>query len=261
MMVRDNRKTFEYYSLALSHRENKLREFLESAGGEEHDNTPAVWAFIQALYFEIADVMYSRGDDLPSIKTIVEKGLEVQSIKMHHYRKRRISLQDVRKEEQTDNYPELKRVYSSSAAFQHYYNILQILSRSIVFDVDKKILEKYIEDVTVPGVDFIFDYFINSYGVDWPVKGKRNYPKKLEELYWAARTDVSREIEDHLEKYTLTWLTKLRGHPRFGSHMINGYNYTGYWCYEAVALAKLKRIDTLNFMGLKYFPHEINRTS
>lgn len=182
-MVRDNRKTFDYYSLALSYKENKLKEFLDAVHKKEHDNTPALWTFIQALYFGIADTMYSRGDDLQSIKIIVEKGLEVQSIKMYHYRKRNISLQNAHKEEITANYPEFKRAFSNSEAFQHYHGILQILSRSIIFDVDKKLFQKYIEDVTIPGADFIFDYFIHSICMDWPVKGKLNYPKKLNELY------------------------------------------------------------------------------
>jgi hypothetical protein len=257
MLVRDNRKTFEYYTLALSHKENRLKEFLGSVNSEEHDNTPALWTFIQALYFDMADLMYSRGDGLQSIKIIVEKGLEVQSIKMHHYRKRRISLQDARKEEKTDNYPEFKKVFSNSAAFQHYYNILQILSRAIIFDVDKKVFQKYAEDVTIPGVDFIFDCFISSFGIDWPVKGKLNYPKKLEELYQASNADIGHEIESNLKIYILSWLTKLRGHPLFGAHMMNDYNYTGYWCFEAAAMAKLKRIDTSSLVGLKHFPYEI----
>jgi len=257
MMVRDNRKTFGYYSLALIHKENKLQEFLGAVYKEEHDNTPALWTFIQALYFEIADLMYSRGDDLQSIKAIVEKGLEVQSIKMYHYRKRKKSLQDARKEEKIDNYPEFKRAFSSSAAFQHYYNILQILSRSIIFDVDKNVFQKYAEDVTIPGADFIFDYFIHSFDMDWPVNGKLNYPKKMESLYQASNAGIVDEIESNLTEYTLSWLTKLRGHPLFGSHMMKDYNYTGYWCFEAAAMAKLKRIDTPSFLGLRYFPNEI----
>ena len=250
-MIRDNKQTLEYYDLAFNYKENKLNEFLESVHDKEHDNTPGLWTFIQSIYFELADIMYSRGDDLKDIKAMIEKGLEVQAVKMQHYRKRRISLQDVMKEETTDNYPEFKKVYSNSASFQYYYSILQILSRAIIFDVNKELFQKYIEDVTMPGVDFIFDWLIHSQNNNWPIRGKLNYPKKIEELYNAANATNLAETEINLKKYVASRLTKLRGHPLFGPHMMKGYNYTGYWCFEVSAIAKLKGITGFGLLEIK----------
>jgi len=253
-VVRDNTKTFDYYNLALNYRENTLKNFLQNVHDKEHATTPALWAFIQALYFEIADLMFSKGDEPEAIKLVIEKGLETQSIKMAHYRKQKKSLQNALKEETTEDYPEFKRAYAGAASFQHYYSILQILARCIFFNVDKQLFQKYCEDLTIPGADFVFDYLINTQNSNWPVKGKVSYPKKTIQLYEACKATDQNEIETILIHYTSGWRTKLRGHPLFGPHMMKDYNYTGYWCYEAAAVAKLKNSITSNLIELKYFP-------
>jgi hypothetical protein len=252
--VRDSKKNHEYYSKAIDDRKNKIHDFLLATKNIDHPNIGGVWTFIQNYYFELADLMYSRGDKFESIKPIIEEGLKSQKEKMHHYRKDRISLQNALKPEKTNNYPEFIKAYSQPATFQHFFSILGYISRAILFDIEYSTIIKFAEDAIKPGTDFLIDSILNRINSNWAITGKANYSKRIGELYTAISSNDLNEVNNNLKLYSIGWLKKLKGHPRYAPYMFNDLNYVGYWCFEAAAICKLKKIDLLSFEGVKYFP-------
>lgn len=252
--IRDIAKGYDYYSTAITDRTKKIEEFCKAAENPEHSDLGGLWTFIQSYYTELADLMYSRGDDAACIKPVVEDILKAQGKKMFYYRRDRVSLQDVMKKEKTDDYPEFIKAYASPAIFQQYHNILSILSRAILFGVDYRMIHDYAVDAIKPGADLLLDFIVNSIEPGWQIKGKSNYGKKIDELYKAALENDAAICRNYIESYSSEWLKRLRGHPLYGPHMFNDLNYTGYWNFEAAALCKLRNIDLMDFQKARYFP-------
>jgi hypothetical protein len=255
--VRDRTKDAAYYTDAIRHRLENSAEVKENIRAVTHNNTTGLYEWLQSDLVGVADLLYSRGDEVEAIVPFIEEALGLQAPKMALYRSRRILPQNATKEATTDDYPEFQQ--TSASLVEHYYSILSLLSRAVLLNIDAALFERYAWDVTRPGVDYVLDRLIHHQLPDWPVKGKLHYARKFEDLHCALEAGSEEERIVHLTSYTTNWMKKMRGNPLFGPHMLKAFNYTGYWCFPAAAVALITRTPNDGLKDLKHYPAAYKR--
>lgn len=255
--VRDRTKDEAYYTEAIQKRLRDIAGVKENIRTSTHDNTPALCVWLQSDLVGVADLLYSRGDEVEAIVPFIEEALELQALKMQHYRSRRILPQNALKEATTDDYPEFER--TSASLVEHYYSVLSLLSRAVLLNVDTTLFRRFAWDVTRPGVDHVLDRLIQYKLPDWPVKGKLHYARKFEDLHFALEAGSEQERIRYLLSYATNWLKKMRGNPLFGPHMLRDFNYTGYWCFPAAAIALITNTPDEVLKDRKHYPAEYKR--
>lgn len=248
--VRDTTKTYDVYTAHLEDKLGWAKKFEEAnvlPGRGELDYS------IQYKYHEVADIMYSRGDAMKDIVPVFTRVLELQKPMMAWHRKSNTSpIESFSKPPKDKEYVMFSKAYKG--LFESYYDVLLLVSKSILLNVDGELFRQFLKDTIKPGTDLLIDKLVNYKLPDWPVSGPVNYANKLEPLYAAVtETDADKRAE-LITAYIKSFMTKMKGHPLFGKHMLEDYNYMGYWCYAAPAVALVTNTPTDSFKNMRYYP-------
>lgn len=247
--VRDPTKTHEVYSLLL---QEKLHDATDK---EKYNAMPGrgdLYFAIQSNYHEIADIMYSRGDDVAEVAAMVKKVLELQLPLAAYERSQGASPYANSPKTPGSTYMMFEKGWSDT--FENFYDVLLIVSKSVLLNIDTYLLRQYLSVTIAPGFDVLLDSIINYRLKDWPVAKKGSYPKKFDDLYMALKAETAEERAACIGNYVKSFLTKMKGHPQFGKHMLRDENYTGYWCYVAPAVALVTHTETDSVKNMKYYP-------
>lgn len=211
--LRDIHKDEEYFDRYIRAEEKFLKKYNES-----HN--------IYSENFCIATAMYSRGDDIESIKQVFVKSLNEW--------KNNFDISDY-----TTNTEKLAVMILCDM------NTSWVLEQLNVSEREKE--DTYYDDWLL--------HFLASKGAEKDFSKMAQSLKKYDMLKLFIETKES----DYFKTYLKQWYSKSRSEAWWGDHKYPDERlvYSGYWNYEGAAVLKILGVDKEEFKGYKYFPYDL----
>lgn len=226
--MRDTRKPASYFQEYLEDVQAELEEYLEDI--ESNENTERQRKRLVDTLFGICsshlDARYSSGTGEEDLKSAMDVLLSLHK-----------------------NYD-----YSLEG---RYVQALNVLSAAISLNYGTEELSGFIQSVERHGLnDRLMSHLMNGLDTDYPiVQGFLfdNPYKHLEPLLDSPE-DAKPEM---LVVYLGRWYEGHRDTSWHGSHRSKELIYSGYWAYEAAALAKIHGIDDEGLKDVEYYPYDL----
>ncbi len=137
-----------------------------------------------------------------------------------------------------------------------YVQMVNMLSLGILFEIENKDFDELIGLVERDNInDYLLDFLIGYRRSDWQLTQKFlwNKPYKgISEIVELARDDKEKALE-RLKKYLKEWYRGLETKTHESKHNI----HTGYWCWEAGAIAKILDLDDSGLKDQPYYPYDM----
>jgi hypothetical protein len=227
-MTRDKRKDEAYFSTFIQNMQTKNNENIKNYLEKDNPRKIAYFVVATGLYAEFS-LKYSLGENVKNLKILYDKILEY---------------------------------YSASIEEDDIYNItFNVISLGILFETDPEKLRQLYELIQkYKQNDLIFSSLLH------PILQTKEkiYPKlrfkrsksslMLEKIFSSGKNDVELLLKEYLEKF---WYTKENIGDAFNSHKKEGYNYVGYWAWEAAAIVKVLKLDDSIFKDNEYYPYDL----
>ncbi|MFD0863743.1 PoNe immunity protein domain-containing protein [Sungkyunkwania multivorans] len=137
-----------------------------------------------------------------------------------------------------------------------YIQMVNMLSIGILLDIDRKQFEKLqalIDEARLE--DYLIDLLIKSYNKRRMLSTNflwRNPYASIEGIVEMSKSDKEealRKLKDYLKK----WYKAIE----IKTHESKWNIHTGYWCWEAGALAKILELDDSQLKGEHYYPYDL----
>jgi hypothetical protein len=257
MKVRDKHKDEIYFdnfinkrSEILSQSELKLKNKLIKP-----DRVYSVMNNNFKKYLSLIKAKYSRGDDMftNDIYNDFRKSFEAL-YKGWEKNRRHISI--------TENDETL---FLNQYGEESYRHILELISTAVLIDAsyeDFELLQEFIDRDNVNDLLYEFllkskiekrkDIVTESYSHFFGINQKYGRLKSI-----IKQTDNSlaeKELKFYLDN---EWYKNLKDTPLYNEHLNKHNIYSGYWCFVAAAIVKIKVLDDRTFRDNQYYPRDM----
>ncbi len=151
---------------------------------------------------------------------------------------------------------------NDSKTHSGYANILRLISMGIMFEINEdefkiliELVERYLKKTK--DEDFLIDFLINFYKPDWIQSNTFliNIPYKningIIELSKKSKIEASVKLNTYISK---CWY---RGIIEVETHKSKWNIHTGYWSWEAGAIAKILNLDDSSLKDQQYYPYDM----
>ncbi|MEY8356764.1 PoNe immunity protein domain-containing protein [Lachnospiraceae bacterium 54-53] len=226
-MSRDSLKSKEYFDNYISYEDHRITKFtdvLNKLPAEESEKIRQCKQYLSTFYKNKLSAMYSAGYDKSSIKSIAEQYL----------------------------------TYSEQSGIGAYSDMVDALSLAIVFDFSPDMLKHTLEN---PMFDDALVLFLKGMIKNKPVYSgevKLIYPEQYELfLEILSDSDLSAAEEKVVRFIEHQWYPLNKDMAWFDSHKNPNDVYSGYWCWLAAAIIKIKKMDKGKFVSCKYIPLDL----
>lgn len=139
-----------------------------------------------------------------------------------------------------------------------YYDVLSCLSIGIMLDIDDMLFNELVARIQQSQRnDWLYNFLIN-YRVS--TVSYQNTPLLYAKPYQAIKDVVESSgnkvtgLKDYLEK---KWYQGNKSAGWYDSHTSKFDTYTGYWCFEAGAVAKILALDDVSLKDVPYYPYDL----
>ncbi len=216
---------FEEYILQQKQRMDKFSTKLSNGEVKEERKLP-VMKKITDLKYSIFEAQYSKGDDLEILKSYF--------IEIIH--------------------DQLKFWDPVSG----YLDMLEIMSIAILFEIDGeewRALNSLIYNSEID--DWLLGYILNAREendryLGWEVRMKNPYQFLKKVIVESEKKEE--DLKVYLEKY---WYDGHKEMPWYEIHKAKEKLYSGYWSFEAGAIAKILNIDDSSLKETPYYPYDL----
>ena len=224
--MRDKIKDVHYFSLFIEKEKYTIQRLTDAIYSTEVNaaRIPYLWDAILISHLDIIHAEYSRGANGAKIKELL------------------INL-----------IPIFENHFKYLAGYEDYDIMIWIVSLGILCDLELVDFMKITSVVRKYDVqDRLIDFLIQSKQPEWNLSGQNIIQKYPYEKALA--------IKDHHDIKTYLTSFWYKGHSDaswYNSHKNTQLNiYSGYWAWEASAIAKIKNIDDTAINDLKYYPYD-----
>jgi len=148
--------------------------------------------------------------------------------------------------------------------FQNYSQSLKVISLAILLEIPDKqfmdlvlIIEKTNNNNILKrwGPGALIAFLINSKKKEFVVPEKVFIPELYQSLFDLRKLEKT-EAEKALEKYLGSWYKKNKNAAWYENHK-KSWCYSGYWSWEAGAVAKILELDAKYFKNNPYLPFDL----
>lgn len=141
-----------------------------------------------------------------------------------------------------------------------YLEDLDILSVSILLDIDGEKMTPFIENIEqVNYEDYLLDFLIRYYRPDWPQHEKIRFKHPYAHVRKIIEAPNKEKAQEALGKYIISkWYPGSKDAPWHNSHQSkNPAFHSGYWSFEAGAIAKILGLDDSSLKNQQYYPYDM----
>lgn len=141
-----------------------------------------------------------------------------------------------------------------------YLDDLDILSIAILLDIDGEVLAPFMENIEkVNYEDYLLDFLIRYYRSDWPQHEKIRFRHPFAHVKKIIEAPDKDQAQLALGKYIVSkWYPGSKDAPWHNSHQSkNPAFHSGYWSFEAGAIAKILGLDDSNLKNQQYYPYDM----
>jgi len=140
-----------------------------------------------------------------------------------------------------------------------YIDLLEVLSLAILTNLSSEYVQRVSEVISRDEVsDKLLNYLLLSTDPIWNGNSKSFIQTKpYSQLNEAIeQTDEIKGIQE-IGKYLKSWYVSNKHTAWYGTHLLKEDNsYTGYWCWEAAAIVKVKGWDDAKLKDYEYYPYD-----
>lgn len=135
-----------------------------------------------------------------------------------------------------------------------YSTILEMLSLSILLNMDKSYFEKISEVLEGSKIEDPLFSLMLSYKIEYNYKSakKSKFYKKLYSILQKEEASI-----DDIKNYLRYYYNSNQNSGWYDSHKFDDRGYVGYWSMEIGAIAKLLNIDDEVLQDAKYYPYDL----
>ncbi|WP_418636413.1 PoNe immunity protein domain-containing protein [Winogradskyella sp.] len=258
--MRDNFKNIEYFNLLIEKIENSIDRQLKKIDNclIKKDRIAPVKMQISLSYIRIFRAMYSRGDDMDSteVANLYEKMIKFWCESRVNSRLQMITFTKKRNIIDLDQY-----------TFSGYLDLLDLLSIGFLIEASTSHFNMIANIITKDKVkDYLVNFLLKSKldgitSISEESYSDQNYMHvnqrlgSLKDIIFNNNIEVAqRDLELFLEK---KWYNSLKGTGYYDQHNNPNNTYSGYWCFVAAAIAKIKGLDDSSFRDNKYYPKDL----
>lgn len=224
--MRDKLKDKEYFDRVISESEELLNNVNGKikAGEIADERMNLIKSVIHSTGIEEVKAKYSRGDELQGIRT-----------------------------DFLDVMDSWDRVYEEDS----YDKIVQVVPLMVLLQAPESLFKRVRDMIKASRLkDWLLDYFLlNSRKADSLSDVELWIPKAYGELKSMVELDTVDAAG--IKKYLSRWYNRSQGCGWYDSHKSKNYVYTGYWAFEAGAIAKIHDIDDETLKDQKYYPYDL----
>jgi len=156
-----------------------------------------------------------------------------------------------------------KFIKSWDEHFDVYADILNVVSLAILFEIPDKQFQEIEQFVNKtdnnPNLkhwksDALIGFMLNSRNSEREVPSKV-YANQYRFLNKITKMPPDKAIEG-LKEYLEEWYDNNKKAPWYNTHL-REWGYSGYWSWEAAAIAKIMNLDDVNLKDTPYYPYDI----
>jgi len=141
-----------------------------------------------------------------------------------------------------------------------YYHFLTYASLAVCFDIEKErctdlvaLYDLMYEDTP----DFFFETMLAFIGFEGRgITTDIMRPQIFDRLYRVYDSEPALQ-PGYLQEFVKKWYQSMKHEAFYQSHRSKYQGYSGYWCVEAAATAKMLNIDDSALQKNKYYPYEM----
>lgn len=219
----------------------------------KNDRISSVKRDMSKNYLKIIFAKYSREDDTNELKSDLQNAIVLFSESWH---KNHISIIQSQK-----NNEDFLNQYSQSA-FMH---LLDLLSLSILLNISTKDFNLIINFIDKDKVsDFLFEFLISKKIEDREKIKEESYKEffginqKFGTLKEIIQIENKKEAENKIKFFLENeWLKSFKDDFIYGDPKSKHNTYSGYWCFIAPTIVKIKDLDDSSFRDNKYYPSDL----
>ena len=207
---------FDEYIFSQEERIEKFTKVLEKLNTDDEDKIKQCKSYLSGFYFDLINAKYSLGLQRDEIITDVNE------------------------------------LFNYVCEVSSYNDMINYLSLAIVFDIDKKRLKSILQCKT-------YDDILISELKGYILGEKKEYDNlllKYSDHYKLFCDFIDEKIEksEFIEFMDNQWYDTCKDCSFYDSHKNDKKTYTGYWCWLAAAIIKMKSIKDIS--GI-YIPTEV----
>ena len=222
-MMRDSRKTRQYFDEYLETNEKRISKFelqFQTLPLENEVGRLACMTFIAELYRNRILALYSSGAPISSIKEL---------------------------------YPLYVKYFTGSIdKTVGYYDVLECISLAVLFDAHSYLPK--LKDVLMKSNlrDCLTDTFINYLDKSWEIGENVICCDWYLSFLKCGIQERSSYLKTYLEK---KWYKSHKDAAWYDNHKSTAATYVGYWCFEVAALTKIYNIQDSPLW--EYYPYDL----
>ncbi|MEO1029907.1 MAG: PoNe immunity protein domain-containing protein [Bacteroidota bacterium] len=256
-MIRDKLKDIKYFDEFITRlyksQERRYEKLANNAIKKER--IPIVKRDMSGNYLRIIYAKYSRGDNMFSNNIYAEflNSLKLMSENWEENFGRFIHSQ------------KNKAIVLNQYSFSMYLSLLDRLSIAILLDLEASQFKQLFQFVDKDNVkDFLLEFLMGYYDTERPPITEESYQEffHINERFGRLKTIIKEENKTTAEqelKYFLEkeWYDSFKGTPLYNQHLNPNDTYSGYWCFVAAAIVKIKGLDDSSFRANAYYPKDM----
>lgn len=210
------------------------------------------------LYGTLLKAKYSRGDYMFS-EDVKKLFLEMVRFWCEARVKHRLQLITYLKNKEV--------VELNQYTFSGYIDILDILSFSVLLDIPTHYFRMIADIISKDDVkDFLINFLLKfklkgligfseeSYNDEKYLHINKRLGALKKIINMEDKATANKELKSFLEK---KWYSSLKDTGYYNQHKNPHNTYTGYWCFVAAAIVKIKGLDDSSFKDNEYYPKDM----
>ncbi|UPQ78117.1 PoNi-like cognate immunity protein [Flavobacterium azooxidireducens] len=149
--------------------------------------------------------------------------------------------------------PAFEDSFQFVSGFGQYDEMIWLVSMAILCDVSLEDFQRITAILNRDGVnDQLLSFIIKSKEIAW----EESNSKVIQEHPYAKATNLnsSQDIKNYLDKVWYQGHSDAAWHDTHKNTKVNCYS--GYWAWEAAAIAKIKGIEDSSLKNQKYYPYD-----
>ncbi|RXR34834.1 DUF1911 domain-containing protein [Flavobacterium piscinae] len=214
------------FSELINQLQNRIQKFKQAiiSGEAKPDRFNDLKSAIFESYLDIAQAHYSNGANKEDVKKAV-----------------------------LDCISAFEDSFQFVSGFGQYDEMIWLVSMAILCDVSLEDFQRITAILNRDGVnDQLLSFIIKSKEITW----EESNSKVIQEHPYAKATNLnsSQDIKNYLDKVWYQGHSDAAWHDTHKNTKVNCYS--GYWAWEAAAIAKIKGIEDSSLKTQKYYPYD-----
>lgn len=255
--MRDNYKDKEYFNDFIENTNLRLKKRFYKLDNKliKLDRVNHVKRDMFKSYNQLISAKYSRGDNMffDDVKKDYHFGVTLLS---ESWNKKHMGLIP----------SQVKKGFLLKQYSQSLFNyLLDSLSLGILLgakDEDFNLIVDFIDKDEVK--DFLIEFLIQYKNEERESIGEESYREffGINDTYGTLKRIIKTENKDKAQKSLKIfleneWFDSFKNEHIYSLHTGNHKNYSGYWCFVAAAIVKIKGLDDSSFRDNQYYPKDL----